>query len=75
MQFISLSYLDRFRYAKRANLTVNKSENTDNVFIAKLKKFDNYSGVAIVDIYSKNGMCYSLFLLQLILLKGYLTME
>ena len=59
----------------RANITVNKSENTDDVSIVKLNKFDNDSGVACVDIYSKNGMCSSLFLFQLILLRGCLTME
>ena len=46
-----------------ANITVNKSENTDDVSIVKLNKFDNDSGVAFVDIYSKIGMCSSLFLL------------
>ena len=59
----------------RANITVNKSENTDDVSIVKLNKFDNDSGVAFVDIYSKNGRCSSLFLFQLILLRGCLTME
>ena len=58
----------------RASITVNKSENTDDVSIVKLNKFDNDSGVAFVDIYSKNGMCSSLFLFQLILLRGCLTM-
>ena len=57
----------------RASITVNKSEN--DVSIVKLNKFDNDSGVAFVDIYSKNGMCSSLFLFQLILLRGCLTME
>ena len=58
-----------------ANITVCKSKNCDDVSIVKLNKFGNDSGVAFVDIYSKNGMCFSLFLFQLILLKGYVMME
>ena len=46
--------------------SVNRSQNTVDVSIIKLDKFDNDSVVAFVDLCPNNGMCSSFLLSQFI---------